>query len=51
MKRIVVLMAIALLGFGAIEKPTFAQQVPGRGFSALLCLVQQVGLPGNAQSA
>jgi hypothetical protein len=49
MKRIVVLMAIALLGFGAIEKPTFAQQVPGRGFSALLCLVQQVGLPGNAQ--
>ena len=49
MKRIVVLMAIGLFGFGAIGRPTFAQQVPGQGFSALLCLVQLVGLPGNAQ--
>jgi hypothetical protein len=48
MKRAVVLVAVGLFGFGAIG-PTFAQQVPGRGFSALLCLVQQVGLPGNAQ--
>src|SRR5918995_863199 len=48
MKRAVVLVAIGLFGFGAIG-PTFAQQVPGRGFRALLCLVQQVGLPGNAQ--
>jgi hypothetical protein len=47
MKRAIVL-AIGLFGFGAIG-PTFAQQVPGRGFSALLCLVQQVGVPGNAQ--
>jgi hypothetical protein len=48
MKRSVVLVAIGLFGFGAIG-PTFAQQVPGQGFSALLCLVQQVGLPGSAQ--
>jgi hypothetical protein len=48
MKRAVVLVAIGLFGLGAIG-PTFAQQVPGQGFSALLCLVQQVGLPGSAQ--
>jgi hypothetical protein len=51
MKRAVVLVTIVLFGFGAIggPAPTFAQQVPGEGFSALLCLVQQVGLPGSAQ--
>jgi hypothetical protein len=48
MKRAVVLVAIGLFGFGAIG-PAFAQQVPGQGFTALLCLVQQVGVPGNAQ--
>ena len=48
MKNAVVLVAIGLFGFGAIG-PASAQQVPGQGFSALLCLVQQVGLPGNAQ--
>jgi hypothetical protein len=48
MKHAVVLVAIGLFGFGAIG-PASAQQVPGQGFSALLCLVQQVGLPGNAQ--
>jgi hypothetical protein len=48
MKRAVVLVAIGLFCFGAIG-PTFAQQVPGQGFSALLCLVQQVGVPGSAQ--
>jgi hypothetical protein len=47
MRRAVVL-AIGLFGFGAIG-PAFAQQVPGEGFSALLCLVQQVGVPGSAQ--
>jgi hypothetical protein len=48
MKRAVILVAIGLFGFGAIG-PASAQQVPGQGFSALLCLVQQVGVPGNAQ--
>jgi len=49
MKRAVILVvAIGLFGFGAIG-PTFAQQVPGQGFSALLCLVQEVGVPGSAQ--
>lgn len=48
MKRAVILVAVVLFGFGTIG-PTFAQQVPGRGFSALLCLVQQVGLPDDAQ--
>lgn len=48
MKHTVVLVAIGLFGFGAIG-PAVAQQVPGQGFSALLCLVQEVGVPGNAQ--
>src|SRR4029434_7769085 len=48
MKQAVVLAAIGSFGFGVIG-PTFAQQVPGQGFSALLCLVEQVGVPGNAQ--
>ena len=48
MKRTGMLVAIGLFAFGAIG-PTFAQPVPGQGFSALLCLVQEVGVPGNAQ--
>jgi hypothetical protein len=48
MKHAVVLVAIGLFGFGAIG-PAVAQQVPGVGLSRLLCLVQEVGVPGNAQ--
>jgi hypothetical protein len=48
MNRSIVLAAVGLFAVGAIA-PTFAQQVPGHGFSALLCLVQEVGVPGDAQ--
>jgi hypothetical protein len=48
MKHAVVLIAIGLFGFGAVG-PAGAQQVPGKGLSALLCLVEEVGVPGNAQ--
>ena len=47
MRRTIVLVAIGLFGFGATG-PAVAQ-VPGRGLSSLLCLLQQVGVPGNAQ--
>ena len=48
MKRVIVLtVVIGLFGFDAVA-PALAQ-VRGRGLSALLCLVEEVGVPANAQ--
>jgi hypothetical protein len=48
MKRSVILVTLAFVGV-VLNGPGFAQ-VPGRGFSVLLCVAQQAGSgPGNAQ--
>ncbi len=49
MKRWIVVVTFGLLAITVIG-PSFAQQVPGKGFSALLCLAEHAGSgPGNAQ--
>ena len=47
MKRCIIAVAFGLVAVTALG-PSFAQQVPGRGFSALVCLAEQP-IPGNAQ--